>query len=103
MGSVLDVDDVGKVDEAEKRSLQRSRLYWQCRRGMLELDILLQAFYTSHGESLSDDDVVVFTDLLACTDDQLYGYFIGQVVPSDSKLSAMVHKIRHPSPILSTT
>jgi len=99
MGGVLDVNEIDKV---KKLSLQRSRLYWQCRRGMLELDILLQAFYTSHGESLSDDEVIVFTDLLACSDDQLYGYFIGQVVPTDTKLSAMVHKIRHPLHSLST-
>ena len=87
------------MDHTMSIEQQRSRLYWQCRRGMLELDILLQEYYRKYCETFSDDDVAVFTELLACSDDQLNGYLMGRMVPTDAKLSALVVKIRNPSMI----
>ena len=87
------------VLHSEKQT-EKNRIHWQCRRGMLELDILLQDFYRTHGDSLSDNDVELFTDLLACSDEQLYGYLMGRVVATDSTLAAMINKIRNSSYVI---
>jgi antitoxin CptB len=73
----------------------RSRLYWQCRRGMLELDLLLQGFFDLKIDTLTNKEIVAFTELLECADDQLLGYFMGRVVPSDQRIAEIVSKIRH--------
>jgi antitoxin CptB len=51
---------------------KKAKLLWQCRRGMLELDLILQRFTQNHLESLSDKQIEAFSALLACTDPQLY-------------------------------
>lgn len=73
----------------------KSRLYWQCRRGMLELDHLLQGFYHRSIDELSPAELKSFESLLQCPDAQLLEYLLGHSVPVDTALSNVVHKIRH--------
>ena len=72
-----------------------SRLRWQCRRGMRELDELLQSFL-KHGYSLLDaDQRETFERLLTTQDNQLLEYFMGRSVPEDTATADVVAKIRH--------
>jgi antitoxin CptB len=70
-----------------------ARLRYQCRRGMLELDIILQTFFESYFQHLTSSEQADFEKLLMCTDQELYNWFIGNLVPRD-ELQALVKKIR---------
>jgi antitoxin CptB len=71
-----------------------SRLYWACRRGMLELDFLLQPFVKHHYEHLTLADKATFQRLLACDDPQLFAWFMQSESCHDPALAAMVDKVR---------
>jgi antitoxin CptB len=77
--------------------VNKSRLYWQCRRGMLELDHLLQDFYQCSIDELSPAELQSFESLLQCPDAQLLEYLLGHSVPVDSAMAHVVHKIRQSS------
>jgi antitoxin CptB len=67
------------VDEKEKNSVQLStqpslgRLRWDCRRGMLELDIVLARFMEQNFERLTPLEIEAFKGLLAYSDPDLWG------------------------------
>ncbi|MGL5741797.1 MAG: succinate dehydrogenase assembly factor 2 [Legionella sp.] len=73
---------------------ERARLAWHCRRGMLELDLILQRFLEHHIEQLSQQEIKAFNLLLSCTDPELYAWLIGHDEPHDSELKEIVAIIR---------
>lgn len=75
----------------------RDRIYWQCRRGMLELDILLQAFLANGYDNLSEQEKQAFETLLTYPDQILIEYLMGRMAPIDGSISHVVSKIRHPA------
>ncbi len=70
------------------------RLKWACRRGMLELDVLLGNFLSDVYPALSQKDKQVFICLLNCQDPELFSWLMGSEVPDDPELAAMVTRIR---------
>ena len=44
--------------------LEQRRLAWRCRRGLLELDIVLQRFATNHLAAITTEELVAFNTLL---------------------------------------
>ena len=60
------------------------KIRWQCRRGMLELDILLERFLNQHFAQLTDQEKEVFIQLLNQSDATLYQWIFNQpdVVPA---------------------
>jgi len=77
------------------KEILRSRLYWQCRRGMRELDFLLQDFLDSCYDTLSESEIQAFQDLLSYPDPLLLEYAMGRMQPSDRIIADVVTKIRH--------
>lgn len=73
--------------------LELKKLYWQCRRGMLELDVLLSPFVQEAYPSLSVDDQASFKKLLACEDQDLFGWFMQREEPEDADLKRIVRII----------
>jgi antitoxin CptB len=71
-----------------------ARLRYQCRRGMLELDIILQTFFESYFQHLTSSEQADFEKLLRYTDQELYNWFIGNLEPMDEKLQALIKTIR---------
>lgn len=67
---------------------------WQCRRGMLELDLLLNNFITKAVDQLSPLEKKSFEQLLSYPDQTLLDLLLGNAVSSDDKISAVVEKIR---------
>lgn len=49
------------------------RISWDCRRGMLELDIVLARFMEQNFERLTPQEVEAFQGLLAYSDPDLWG------------------------------
>lgn len=56
-----------------------AKLKWACRRGMLELDVLLGNFLAERYEQLPDIEKFQFIELLNCTDPEIYAWILGQV------------------------
>jgi antitoxin CptB len=52
-------------------------ILWRCRRGMLELDVLLERFYHDAYDQLPSASKKAFIDLLSCEDQQLYRWLLG--------------------------
>lgn len=70
-----------------------ARMHWACRRGMLELDVLLEPFFKEAFDDLSDDDKILFERLLTSDDPDLYAWFMGHVKCEDAELARMVDVI----------
>ena len=73
---------------------QQAKLRWQCRRGMLELDLLLFPFLEQAFMNLPANEQALFADLLSCTDQELYDWLIKQQRPTDENLALMVKKVQ---------
>ena len=71
-----------------------ARLRWRCRRGLLELDLLLQRFVDACYAALSDAERQVFDRLLALPDADLLALLQGDGTASDAELNRLVTSIR---------
>ena len=80
--------------QPQEQQQKMARLYWQCRRGMLELDSLLQGFFKECIESLSKEQIASFEALLKSPDDLLLEYLMGRLIPVDAGMADVVEKIR---------
>ena len=72
----------------------QSRLRWQCRRGMLELDALLGDFVDDHYHELTEHEKTVFKSLLEMQDQLLFDYFFGNAKSIDKDINHVVERIR---------
>lgn len=61
------------------------RLAWQCRRGMKELDVLLERFLTERWADASSDDRQAFAEILQLPDPELAGYLLGGIRPCEPR------------------
>ena len=75
-------------------SAEYARLRWRCRRGMRELDGVLQAFLGGTFLTLAEDDKSLFAAILDLPDPELYAYLAGRAVPDDARTSALIERIR---------
>ena len=70
-----------------------NRMRWASRRGMLELDLVLEPFVSECYRALSADDRARFQRLLECEDQELFGWFLRKEQPDDPELAAIVDTI----------
>jgi antitoxin CptB len=71
-----------------------ARLRWRCRRGMRELDAVLQAFLDRSAGGLGGGDIASFERVLDLPDPELYAYLVGRSVPADPAIAALIDRIR---------
>lgn len=79
---------------SRQANISASQLRWRCRRGMLELDLLLTAFVEMEYNNLSKEDTELFSILLNHTDQDLLDLLLGKTKLSDSVISSLVERIR---------
>ena len=72
-----------------------SRLRWQCRRGMLELDIFLVSFLDKRFNDLTNTQKQTFEQILDLPDQLLLEYLLGQTKPIDMDIADVIQQIRH--------
>ncbi|MCK5648060.1 MAG: succinate dehydrogenase assembly factor 2 [Gammaproteobacteria bacterium] len=72
----------------------KKRLQWQCRRGMLELELFLNDFLEYDYEQLPVKQKMLFVDLLNVIDPVLFDYLMGIQEPEEHGLRDIVHTIR---------
>lgn len=71
-----------------------SALRWRCRRGMLELDILLNQFLDHRYINTTDEQKEIFDQVLDYPDQLLFDLLLGYQPSSDKKVSDLVQTIR---------
>jgi len=72
---------------------EESRLKWQCRRGMRELDDLLLAYLETVYAGGTDDDKAAFRAVLELPDPELNGYLLQRQVPSSEPIARVINRI----------
>jgi antitoxin CptB len=70
--------------------VSRNRLYWKCRRGLLELDLVLQRFIPI----LRDEDVRPLHQLLELPDNDLWDIISGRSDDYDRSFEETVARLR---------
>jgi antitoxin CptB len=70
-----------------------NRMRWAARRGMLELDLVLEPYVEARYAGLGEDDRARFHRLMACEDQDLFAWFMQRQRPEDPELAALVDKI----------
>ena len=70
------------------------RLLWRCRRGMKELDVLLERYVRSQVAGASSQDRATLHELLELPDPVLADYLFGHTPVSDPQLAQLVAAIR---------
>lgn len=73
---------------------EKARLAWHCRRGMLELDLVFQAFLERGLDLLNEQQIKDFDSLLSHTDPELYSWLMGHEAPNNKELLDLVAFIR---------
>ena len=67
---------------------------WQCRRGMLELDLLLNNFINKAVDLLKPHEKKSFELLLSYPDQTLLDLLLGNTVSTDNEIAVIVQKIQ---------
>ncbi|MEJ2406361.1 MAG: succinate dehydrogenase assembly factor 2 [Candidatus Thiodiazotropha sp.] len=71
-----------------------SRLRWRCRRGMLELDLLLLGFLEHGYQQLDPVQQQCFERLLQLPDQTLYEQLMGDAEPGEKEFADVIKWIR---------
>ena len=72
----------------------KNRLAWRCRRGMLELDLLLQGFLDEGYDTLPATQQALFEQLLALPDQMLFDYLLNGIAVDETEFVDVIEKIR---------
>ena len=78
---------------SHKTTMMKSKLRWQCRRGMKELDALLTAYLETHYDLASDTEKAAFQALLALPDPDVVGYLLHRQEPESEDIAVVVARI----------
>ena len=89
----MDILEQLQNSRVKKTELSRGEIRWACRRGMLELDILLGDYFDAHFDELTSTDKKIFETLVALPDQLLYEYFTGKISPDDPGIARVFKKI----------
>lgn len=68
----------------------RAKLYWRCRRGMLELDAFLIPFFERYFDTLTESQQQIFARLLEQEDQSLWRWFLGYETCSNLELANLI-------------
>ena len=70
------------------------RIRWRCRRGLLELDLVLERFLREDWEKLLPEELAGFVRLLEASDNDLWDWVSGRCEPSDPMAAGLVRRLR---------
>lgn len=74
------------------KELERAR--WRCRRGLLELDIILQRFMDEHYMQLDEAELQQFETLLSLSDNDLWDMIAEKKAVADKGLEPVLHLLQ---------
>jgi antitoxin CptB len=73
---------------------EMDRLRWSCRRGLLELDLVLQRFLREEYPLLGDEQKQTFSRLLGLPDNDLLDLAMGRADTTDEAFGEIVQLMR---------
>jgi antitoxin CptB len=74
-------------------AVNRGRVRWQCRRSLLELDLVLARFLATEFDCLDDGQVADLEDLLRCDDYELWAMVSGARACETGRWEEMVARL----------
>ncbi len=74
--------------------MDRNRLFWGSRRGMLELDLILLPFLDNVYPTLNEDDKLSYQKMLDSEDQDMFSWFLKRTNPDDVELQRIVQIVR---------
>jgi antitoxin CptB len=83
--------------DGELRRRKLERLRWKCRRGLLELDLVLRNFLADHAEHLSDQQIKVLSELLDYPDNDIWDLISGRQEVRDLAIEPLIKELRSQS------
>ena len=96
-GSIM--SDSVEAHKAAKQKLsaealkEYNRVIWHSRRGMLELDLVLEPFVKQAYLLLDEETQAEYRELLNCQDQELFDWFLKKAKPSSDRFQVMVDKV----------
>ena len=81
MASVATAGELGKIR-------------WHCRRGLLELDLILEQFTELHLDGLDAGELERFRELLAFPDNDLFALIMGRTQSPDQRFESVLQLLR---------
>ncbi|MCK6387511.1 FAD assembly factor SdhE [Zoogloea sp.] len=75
-------------------TLNRGRVRWQCRRALLELDLVFTRFLERHFDHLTDGQLADLDDLLLVEDHDLWAMINGSKPVENDRWKEMVELLR---------
>jgi len=72
-----------------------SRLKWRCRRGMRELDVLLERFLEHQYAAASAEIQTAFARLLTLPDPEIFALIMSRQIAEDPQLRDVIQRLRH--------
>ena len=73
---------------------RKAKAHWHCRRGMLELDVMLARFFKHHKDTMTEAQFSNFELLLTEADPDLYAWLMGYETPTKEEIATLVTLIR---------
>ncbi|MFO7746994.1 MAG: succinate dehydrogenase assembly factor 2 [Orrella sp.] len=77
----------------ELTKLERTRLRWRSRRGLLENDLIITRFLDTHEHDLTDRDIDGLVKLLSLGDNDLLQILLSRSEPEGEQDSPEVHAV----------
>jgi antitoxin CptB len=71
-----------------------AKLRWRSRRGMRELDAVLNAFLAGNAAVLTETEIACFEAILELPDPTLHAYLLGRSAPADAATVSLLERIR---------
>lgn len=72
----------------------KSSLLWRCRRGIREMDLLLQGFIKKHYDQLTPEQQSAFAQLLEQTDMDIMDWIMQRCEPPDPAFKPIIKMLR---------
>jgi len=82
------------MDVKPGKAISKQRLLWSSRRGMLELDLLLNDFISNRYETLERQDHTALDTLLDYPDAVLFDLLMGKSSTANQEIADVIKKIR---------
>ena len=73
--------------------LDRTRLRWRSRRGLLENDLIFTEYLDAYQDTLTDEDVGALTQLFELGDNELLDLLLGRLEPTGALDRKPVHDV----------
>lgn len=83
------IANMAQFDDIDKR-----RIRFQTRRGLLELDIVLQRFMQNEFQNLNDEELAIFVDILTLEDQEFLAQVNQVETPKKPEFKEILNKIR---------